>query len=139
MAMIQTTEPRPRAATPEVSICIVNWNCREMLRACLRSLDPHLQQVALEIIVVDNASTDGAADMVVAEFPHVVLVRNPLNAGFSHANNQAAKLASGEHLFFLNNDTLIPPGALRRLLDFARTRPDAGLIGPRLCDGNGEF
>jgi GT2 family glycosyltransferase len=117
----------------------VNWNCRDLLRECLRSLDPARQQTRLELIVVDNASSDGAADMVTAEFPQVVLVRNAANAGFARANNQAAALARGEYLFFLNNDTLVPPGAVRRLVDFARTRPDAGLIGPRLRDGAGEF
>jgi GT2 family glycosyltransferase len=110
-----------------------------MLRACLCSLDPRAQEAGLEIVVVDNASADGAADMVAAEFPHVVLIRNPVNAGFARANNQAAARARGEYLFFLNNDTLVPPRALRRLLDFARGRPDAGLIGPRLRDGDGEF
>jgi GT2 family glycosyltransferase len=130
---------RPTGPPPEVSVCIVNWNCRDMLRECLRSLDPARQQTRLEIIVVDNASPDGAADMVAAAFPGVTLVRNGDNAGFARANNQAAALARGEYLFFLNNDTLVPPGAVRRLVDFARSRPDAGLIGPRLRDGAGEF
>ena len=130
---------RPGAPAPEVSVCVVNWNCRDLLRQCLRSLDPARQQTRLEIIVVDNASTDGAADMVASEFPQVALVRNAANAGFARANNQAAALARGEYLYFLNNDTLVPPGAVRRLVDFARTRPDAGLIGPRLRDGAGEF
>src|SRR5581483_7843704 len=78
---------------PDVSVCIVNWNCREVLRECLGSLLRHEQGATLEVIVVDNASSDGAADMVERDFPEVVLVRNRENLGFGKANNQAARLA----------------------------------------------
>jgi N-acetylglucosaminyl-diphospho-decaprenol L-rhamnosyltransferase len=121
---------------PDVSVCVVNWNCRSLLRGCLRSLRA-VRDVQLEVIVVDNGSTDGAADMVERCFPEVVLIRNADNAGFSRANNQAARMARGRYLFFLNNDTLVPPDALRRLLDYAEAHPEAGLIGPRLRDGLG--
>jgi GT2 family glycosyltransferase len=121
-----------------VSVCIVNWNCRALLRACLRSLRPARQKVRLEVIVVDNGSTDGAADMVAHAFPHVVLIRNPVNRGFACANNQAAARARGRYLFFLNNDTRVPPGALRRLCAYLRAHPEVGLLGPRLCDGRGQ-
>jgi N-acetylglucosaminyl-diphospho-decaprenol L-rhamnosyltransferase len=126
------------AGPVDVSVCIANWNCRDLLRACLESLHDRPQGVRLETIVVDNASTDGAADMVAREFPEVVLIRNPTNVGFSRANNQAARQARGRYLFFLNNDTFVPEGALRRLLDFAEAHPGAGLIGPRLRDGGGQ-
>jgi GT2 family glycosyltransferase len=120
-----------------VSVCIANWNCQDMLRDCLRSLAPRRQGVSLEVIVVDNASTDGAAAMVAREYPEVVLVQNEANAGFARASNQAARLARGRYLFFLNNDTVVPPGALRRLYRFARAHPRAGLVGPLLRDGQG--
>jgi GT2 family glycosyltransferase len=96
------------------------------------------QGVVLEVIVVDNGSCDGAADMVAENFPEVVLVRNDVNWGFSHANNQAARLARGCYLFFLNNDTVVPAGTLRSLLDHAETHREAGIIGPRLRNGDGE-
>jgi GT2 family glycosyltransferase len=121
----------------DVSVCIVNWNCREVLRGCLLSLRNQPADVKFEVFVVDNASTDGAAEMVAREFPEVTLIRNAQNAGFARANNQAARLARGRYLFFLNNDTVIPPGTLRRLVDHGDGHPEVGMIGPRLRDGEG--
>ncbi len=123
---------------PLVSVCIANWNCREMLRACLVSLLDQEQGVPLEVIVVDNASHDGAADMVADEFPDVVLVRNAENVGFSRANNQAARLARGSYLFFLNNDTEVPPHAIVEFVEFAEANPDVAMIGPRLRGADGQ-
>ncbi len=122
----------------EVSVCIVNWNCRDHLRACLQSLRAASAEVALEVIVVDNGSRDGAADMVAEHFPEVTLIVNGDNVGFSRANNQAARLARGRYLFFLNNDTVVPPGALRGLLAYARAHPEAGIVGPQLRDEHGQ-
>lgn len=130
---------RRRADTADVSVCIANWNCVDYLRACLASLTEQAQGVRLEIIVVDNASTDGAADMVEREFPAVRLVRNVGNLGFARASNQAAEIARGRHLFFLNNDTLVPEGAVGRLVDFADANPTVGMVGPRLRDGSGKL
>jgi N-acetylglucosaminyl-diphospho-decaprenol L-rhamnosyltransferase len=128
-----------------VSVCIVNWHCRELLRACLRSLANAAaarfggdeESTHLELIVVDNGSTDGAADMVAREFPHVQLIRNSVNAGFARANNQAAAAAQGEYLFFLNNDTEVSAEAIDALLDYLEANPDAILVGPRLRGGDG--
>jgi GT2 family glycosyltransferase len=121
----------------DVTVCIANWNCRDLLRACLESLHDQPQGLRLETIVVDNASADGAADMVAAEFPEVILERNSTNVGFARANNQAADRARGRYLFFLNNDTVIPAGTLGRLVDYLERHPDVGLLGPRLRDGDG--
>ncbi len=122
--------------TPDVSVCIANWNCRDQLRDCLASLR-QAQGLRVEIIVVDNASTDGAGDMVCGEFPEVILMRNAANRGFSAANNQAARLAQGRYLFFLNNDSVVPPRALRQMVDYLKQNPHVGMVGPRLRDGNG--
>ncbi|MBX9578758.1 MAG: glycosyltransferase family 2 protein [Gemmataceae bacterium] len=137
--------PVPRAsgthppAAPDVSVCIANWNCRDLLRRCLQSLYDHPQGVRFEVVIVDNASADGAADMVADEFPQVALVRNSENRGFSVANNQAAALAGGRYFFFLNNDTVVPPNTLRQFLDFAEANPSVGMVGPRLRGGDGTF
>jgi N-acetylglucosaminyl-diphospho-decaprenol L-rhamnosyltransferase len=122
----------------EVSVCIANWNCRELLRDCLESLHDQPQGVRLETIVVDNASEDGAADMVAREFPEVVLLRNAENLGFARANNQAAQRARGRYLLFLNNDTVVPAASLHRLVEYAEAHPEIGMIGPRLRDGQGQ-
>jgi N-acetylglucosaminyl-diphospho-decaprenol L-rhamnosyltransferase len=139
-APLKHEAPRRRGTyKPVVSVCIVNWNCRQLLKACLRSLKSKLQGLRLEIIVVDNASTDDAAEMVARAFPRVVLIRNADNTGFARANNQAARLARGRYLFFLNNDTVVPPGALRRLVEYARAHPEIGLLGPCLRDRRGHI
>ena len=110
---------------------------RHVLRDCLASLAGTANAMPLQIIVVDNGSTDNSANMIAAEFPAVELIRNADNSGFARANNQAARLARGRYLFFLNNDTIVPAGALRRLVAFARAHPEAGMVGPRLRDGVG--
>jgi N-acetylglucosaminyl-diphospho-decaprenol L-rhamnosyltransferase len=121
----------------DVSVCIANWNCKDLLRACLQSLQEKTQDVRLEVIVADNDSSDGAAEMVACEFPEVMLHRNSSNLGFAKANNQAAEQARGRYLLFLNNDTVVPPGTLRRLIEFADRHPRLGILGPRLRDGEG--
>ncbi len=133
-----TLASAPAAVRPAVSVCIANWNCCELLHGCLVSLFDADQGVPFEVIVVDNGSTDGAAEMVADKFPEVRLVRNRENRGFSAANNQAADFAQGDYLFFLNNDTLVPPHALGDLVGYCRDHPDAGMIGPRLRGGDGE-
>lgn len=138
--------PTPRLRVPvreperdqiDLSICIANWNCVAYLRQCLESLHRQPQGVRFETIVVDNGSADGATEMVVREFPEVIVVENHDNRGFATASNQAAELARGRYLFFLNNDTVVPMGTLRKLLDYAEEHPEVGMIGPRLRDGEG--
>ena len=123
--------------TPDVSVCIVNWNCVDLLRKCLASLMQQPQGVRFEVVVVDNASSDGAADMVAEEFPSVALVRNRENVGFSRGNNQAASVARGRYLFFLNNDTVLNPFTLREFVRFSDRNPGIGMVGPRLRGADG--
>jgi GT2 family glycosyltransferase len=120
-----------------VSVCIANWNCKALLRQCLHSLFTQPQGTSFEVIVTDNASTDGAAEMVAREFPQVRLIRNAENRGFAIASNQAARVARGRYLFFLNNDTEVPPHTLGQLVAHAQANPAAGMFGPRLREPNG--
>jgi N-acetylglucosaminyl-diphospho-decaprenol L-rhamnosyltransferase len=139
LAVRSPAEPGDRTAADaiDVSVCIANWNCVGLLRKCLRSLFDNPQGVRFEVVVADNASTDGAAEMVAAEFPQVVLIRNARNLGFAVASNQAAARARGRVLVFLNNDTEVPAHTLRRLLDHATANPAAGMLGPRLREPDG--
>lgn len=131
-------QPNVRERSPVVSVCIANWNCCELLHGCLLSLFEQDQGVPFEVIVVDNASTDGAVEMVEDRFPQVRLIRNAANLGFSKANNQAADVAGGQYLFFLNNDTIVPEGTLADFVRFTTENPTAGMVGPRLRGGDGE-
>jgi N-acetylglucosaminyl-diphospho-decaprenol L-rhamnosyltransferase len=124
---------------PELTVIIVSWNVRNLLRACLDSVchaQPS-QESAVQIIVVDNASSDGSAEMVRAEFPGVQLIANARNIGFGAANNQALKEAGGEYVLFLNPDTEVRPGAIEALLAFIKARPRVACVGPKLLNPDG--
>lgn len=122
---------------PDLSVCIVNWNGAELLRNCLESLVLAGRHARIEVLVVDNASRDGSAELIEKLFPDVVLVRNSRNLGFARANNQAAELASGRYLLFLNNDTVVGEYSLRDLVRFLDAHPEVGLVGPRLIGRDG--
>src|SRR5512139_1555260 len=98
-----------------ISILIVSWNTRDLLRDCLRSIQQTNPQELCQTIVVDNASSDGSAEMVAQDFPWVELLRNDANLGFGRANNQASAQARGEALLLLNPDTILHPQAVTRL------------------------
>jgi N-acetylglucosaminyl-diphospho-decaprenol L-rhamnosyltransferase len=121
----------------ELSICIVNWNNRDLLRELLNSLRVAYVRLAAEVIIVDNASTDGSAEMVATEFPDVYLIRNGQNLGFSKANNLAVANAQGRFILFLNNDTIVRPDALEMMLQLLDERPDVVAVGPRLTNIHG--
>ena len=123
----------------DLSICIVSWNVAADLRECLESIASQSDDVALEVIVADNASSDDSVDMVRRDFPSVRLIENDGNAGFARAVNQAMEAASGRYLLLLNPDCVVGEGALPRLVEFADSRPDAGLIGPKLLYPDGSL
>ncbi|MCD6291347.1 MAG: glycosyltransferase family 2 protein [Anaerolineae bacterium] len=119
-------------ACPDLSIIILNWNARDYLRACLKSIEAHHDDLNIEIWVVDNASSDGSVEMVRDEFPGVHLIVNQENRGFAAGNNQALLRARGRYLMLLNPDTEVTPGALRLLVRFLEEYPEVGVVGPRL-------
>jgi len=118
----------------DLSIVIVNFNVRDYLRQCLKSIYTHPPNYSFEIIVVDNASKDGSVEMVQNEYPQVRLIANPENVGFAHGNNIGFENALGEFIFILNPDTIVLPGALDTLIAFLRENPSAGFIGPWIRD-----
>ena len=125
-------------ATPDLSLIIVNWNTRDLLRDCLASLPGAAAGLNLEVIVVDNASADGSPAMVRREFPGVTVIDAGANLGFARANNLALQQARGRAVLLLNPDTVCPPDSLTRLLRLAQQHPGHGGFGPLLTTRDGE-
>jgi GT2 family glycosyltransferase len=125
---------------PDVSILVISYNTRDLTVACLRSVFEQTRDVNFEVIVVDNASSDGSADAVAKEFPAVRLIRLAENIGFARANNVAAKEASCAYLLLLNPDTVILDGAVQKAMKFAAGRgSDAEIVGGRTYFGDGSL
>jgi GT2 family glycosyltransferase len=116
----------------KVSIIIVGYNAREYLQQCLASIFRARQEPAIEVILVDNASTDGSVAMVRELFPQVHIVENTNNTGFAAGNNLGIKRARGEFCLLLNSDTEITGSALRTLVSFLDEHPDAGVVSGRI-------
>lgn len=125
----------------DVSVIIVNWKVRDLLRQCLASLgtDSGLPPDSLQVIVVDNDSGDGSVQMVTGEFPGVALIANADNPGFGRANNQALPLCTGRYLLLLNPDTLVLDGAVRRMMQRMDELPDVAVLGCRLLNADGSL
>lgn len=123
------------ATPPTVSIIVVSYNTREMTLECLRSVVAETQ-TPYEVIVLDNASSDGSAEAIAAEFPDMMLMAETDNHGFAKGNNIAIRHARGEYVLLLNPDTIVLDGAIDRLMEFAAARPDAGIWGGRTLYGD---
>lgn len=118
----------------DVSVIIINWNTKEILRDCLTSVYEQAGDVDYEVIVVDNASTDGSVEMVKNDFEQAVLIENAENRGFATANNQGIAIAKGRYVLLLNSDTVVLDGAIARTVDFADAHPRAGVTGCRVLN-----
>jgi N-acetylglucosaminyl-diphospho-decaprenol L-rhamnosyltransferase len=123
----------------DLSIIILNWNTRDLLAQCLKSLYDTMSNLDFEIIVVDNASTDGSAEMVRREFPQVRLIQNAENVGFARANNQAIRVSQGRCVLLFNSDAIATPGAIHSLVGLADAEPRAGIVGAQLLNLDGSF
>jgi GT2 family glycosyltransferase len=125
----------------DLSVVIVNWNTRDLLRSCLGSLRAALDGSPLrsEVIVVDNASADGSAAMVAAEFPEVRVIANTENRNYAAGNNQGLRQAAGKFVLILNPDTELPAGAPDALVGFLRQDPRAGAVAPALVYPDGRL
>lgn len=121
----------------DLSICVVTFNACEVLRECLGSICHNSHSIAFETILVDNASADGTEQMVCRQFPQVEYIRNETNLGFQKATNTALQRGKGRYLMWLNNDTVVLPGAFDNLVAFADAHPDIGVLGPKVLNRDG--
>ena len=113
----------------DLSVIVVNWNTRELLRACLASVKRHTTGLEYELIVVDNGSADGSPEMVRTEFPEAVRIENPDNRGFAAANNQGIRVAKGRAVLLLNSDAELTENSLLTLYRFLFSREEIGAAG----------
>ncbi|MFK7848643.1 MAG: glycosyltransferase [Rhodothermales bacterium] len=123
----------------DVSVVIVNYNVQEFLEQAIRSVEKARSGLQLEIFVVDNDSSDGSVEMVRTRFPKAHLISNKENTGFSKANNQAIRLASGKYLLILNPDTIIQEDTLVSMVKFMDAHPEAGALGCKILNADGSF
>lgn len=123
----------------KLSIIIVNYNVKFFLEQVLLSVKKATQNISSEVFVVDNNSVDGSAELVKQKFPDVILIENKDNFGFSKANNQAIKKASGEYILLLNPDTVVEEDTFEKCIAFMDSHSDAGGLGVKMIDGKGNF
>jgi GT2 family glycosyltransferase len=122
-----------------LSVVIVSWNARKYLLQCLASLTGQACRYPMEVIVVDNASSDGSADAVAESYPGVRLIRNTENAGFAKANNIGVAASTGRYLCFVNSDVKVLPDCISRLVEYCEEHTEVGMVGPRILGGDGKL
>ena len=121
-----------QSLSPRLSVIIVSYECRELLARCLEGLEAEREHIEFEVLVVDNASSDGTPAMVRERFPWCELEAGAGNLGFARANNLAIERARGQYVLLLNPDTVVRAGALRAAVDALEARPEAGMLGVKL-------
>lgn len=130
---------KPSASAPDISVVVVNYNSAPKLEQCLASLYADVSRLKTQVIVVDNASEDGSADMVERGFRRAELIRNAHNIGFARANNQAFEAARGRYVLLLNPDTTVTPGGVSSLVRFMDEHLGAAAVGPRIRNDDGSL
>ncbi len=123
----------------KLSIIIVSYNVKNLLKQAIDSLLVAAMDIESEIFVVDNASKDGTVGFVQETYPNINIIANNKNVGFSVANNQAISKAKGEYVLVINPDTVTPPDTLTKAISFLDDHTNAGSLGVRMLDGNGDF
>jgi GT2 family glycosyltransferase len=123
----------------DLSVVIVSFNTRDLLRKCLQTLERDAEGIAHETIVTDNASSDGSADMVAGEFPTVRLIRSDANLGFAGANNRGFAIARGRYVALLNSDAFPEPGGLRRSIEHMDAQAEVAVGGGRIVGSDGSW
>lgn len=122
----------------KASVIILTWNSQKVVDACLSSLRQGLRVYSCEVIVIDNGSHDQTVAILQERYPWVQLVRNRVNRGVAPARNQGIRLAQGEYIIILDDDTVTQPGALDCLVAYMEAHKEVGLCGPQLLDCNGD-
>ena len=125
--------------TPDVTIVIVSFNTASLTRQCLEKVQAYKGGLRCEIIVVDNASHDGSADMVASEFPQVRLIRLSVNRGFAGGNNPGIRAAAGKYILLLNSDAFIEPGVIENAITYMEAHPGIGVLGCKLTNPDGSL
>lgn len=128
-----------RSGSIELSIIIVTWNSIDYTRACLESIRRGAPAVDMEIIVVDNNSSDGTADFIQGNFPEVRLIRNQINEGFARGNNRGIQACCGRYIALINSDVIVHSACLSRLHAFMEANPTIGIAGPAMLGSGGEL
>lgn len=123
----------------DLSIIIINYNVKKLLKECLQSIYRDTKRISFEIIVVDNNSSDGSVDMVRSEFPGMRLIENCQNLGFAKATNQGLRESRGRYILLLNPDTVVLPNALDEMVEFMDENPRAGALGCKLFNPDGSL
>ncbi|UPT70267.1 MAG: glycosyltransferase family 2 protein [Flavobacterium sp. JAD_PAG50586_2] len=123
----------------QLSVIILNYNVRYFLELCVLSAQKAILNLDAEIIVIDNNSSDDSCAMMKQRFPHIKLIENKENSGFPKGNNIAVKEAKGEYLCILNPDTVVAEDTFEKVLAFAKSKNDLGIVGCKLIDGTGNF
>ncbi|WP_240665620.1 glycosyltransferase family 2 protein [Lutibacter sp. HS1-25] len=123
----------------DISVVIVNYNVKYFLEQCILSVQSASKGLSVEIIVVDNNSTDGSCEMLQQKYADLKLILNKENTGFSKANNQGVAIAKGAYVLILNPDTVIAEDTLSLILGFAKSKQNLGILGVKLIDGSGNF
>lgn len=122
-----------------ISVIIVNYNARYFLKNCIHSILSSDMMNEIEIIIVDNASTDGSCEMLGTDFPDIQCIANDENIGFGKANNQGVKLAHGDYILILNPDTMLAENTLSKAIEFAENQNSFGALGVHFIDGAGKY
>jgi len=122
-----------------VSVVIVNWNTKDLLKGCLDSIPDGAGGLHFEIVVVDNASDDGSAEFVEKNYAKVSLIKNVVNRGFAYACNQGADIARGKYIFLLNPDTILEKDTIRKMVEFLDSTEWVGVVGPQLIGRDGKI
>lgn len=122
----------PEAVDADVSVVIVSFNTKEMTLACVASVLKHKGDLSVEVIVIDNQSSDGSSDAIREAYPEVIVIDSPANGGFAYGNAIGFEQASGKHILLLNPDTQIYDGGLQACITFLAQNPEIGIMGPKV-------